>query len=164
MKTTIIPAQITTVEDKIAGNLSFAQILLFLAALFLGTGVYIFLPAPMKFTLYKIPVIAVLSGIFLILSIRIKGRIILNWISIISSYYLRPRFYLFNKNDITNREIIFEEKKVKKTVLAFKKAKAKKKNAVTFGELQLIEQFVKHQEKNIRLRFKGKGGIDVSIS
>jgi hypothetical protein len=115
MKTTIIPAQITTVEDKIAGNLSFAQILLFLAALFLGT-------------------------------------------------YLRPRFYIFNKNDILYRDIVFEEETAKQVAIVKKKIKAKKKNTVTFGELQLIEQFVKHQKKNIRLRFRGKGGIDVSIS
>jgi len=164
MKTTIIPAQITTVEDKIAGNLSFAQILLFLAAMFLGTGVYILLPIPMKLTIYKIPVIIVLSGICLILSVRIKDRIILNWISIISSYFLRPRFYVFNKNDTVYREIIVEEKADKQSAIAVKKLNVKKKNAVTFGELQIIEQFVKHQGKNIRLRFKGKGGIDVSIT
>ena len=28
MKTTVVPAQVTTVEDKIAGNLSFVQIII----------------------------------------------------------------------------------------------------------------------------------------
>jgi hypothetical protein len=37
MRTTVIPAQITTVEDRIAANLNLTQIILLLASLFVAT-------------------------------------------------------------------------------------------------------------------------------
>ncbi len=39
------------------------------------------------------------------LAIRIKGKILLSWITVISRYNIRPRYYLFNKNDFYLRHI-----------------------------------------------------------
>ena len=40
MRTTVIPAQITTVEDKIAGSLNLTQILILMIPVFWATIVY----------------------------------------------------------------------------------------------------------------------------
>lgn len=103
MRTTIIPAQITTVEDKIAGSLNFAQILLLMLPVLWGTLVYtIFIPT-MKLAPYKISLVVLVSAISLVLAVRIKDKIIAEWIGILLRYKLRPKFYIFNKNDITER-------------------------------------------------------------
>src|SRR5438105_189077 len=123
MRQTRVPAQITTVEDKIAGNLSFLQILLLIGALFSATFVYLVFPKQLQLTLYKIPFMVVFASIFLLLAMRIKGKIIVQWIFLITQYCLRPQFYVFNKNDMVCREPIIEE--VVKKVKAYHKQKAK---------------------------------------
>lgn len=41
MKTTVVPAQITTVEDKIAGSLTFTQIIMLVIPLLTSTAIYV---------------------------------------------------------------------------------------------------------------------------
>lgn len=156
MRTTVIPAQITTVEDKIAGNLNFTQILLFMLPIFWSSIVYILFPTPLKFALYKLPLILSVSLICFTLAIRIKGKIILQWLSIILRFNTRPKFYLFDKNDSYLRDIdlpVFEKRKLG----LFKKTAVKTKIAVSypkFGikELTQLEKLVK--DPRISLSFK----------
>lgn len=104
MKSTIVPAQITTVEDKVAGSLSLSQLLLLAAPAFIGTAVYILLPPMGKMSLYKIIVVAVIALASGLLAIRIKGKILLLWAIILLRYNLRPRYHVFDKNDSHLRE------------------------------------------------------------
>lgn len=99
MKTSIVPAQITTVEDKVAGNLSLAQMLLLAAPMFGGSALYVILPPSLEAAPYKIAIIAGISIIFSSLAIRIKGKIVLTWVVILLRYNARPRYYVYNKND-----------------------------------------------------------------
>jgi len=78
MRTTVIPAQITTVEDKIAGNLNITQIIILMIPIFLTTILFAFVPPVMKLVWYKIPLILIVLFICLILAWRIKGRVVLN--------------------------------------------------------------------------------------
>lgn len=100
MKQTVVPAQITTVEDKIAGNLSFTQLLLLTTPVFLGGAVFILIPPMLGYTVFKLVVATCLAFICIVLAIRIKGKILAQWIAIIARYRLRPQFFLFNKNDL----------------------------------------------------------------
>ena len=59
MKTTVVPAQITTIEDRIAGNLTFIQIVLLICALILSTVVYAAIPPRIHLTVVKLILIAV---------------------------------------------------------------------------------------------------------
>lgn len=105
MRTTIIPAQITTVEDKIAGNLSMAQILIMLIPVGLTAVIYILLSPSMKLVSYKLVLIIAITLICLILAIRIKDKIVAEWLGILLTYSNRPRYYLFNKNNLTGRAV-----------------------------------------------------------
>lgn len=105
MKTTIVPAQVTSVEDKIAGNLNFTQVLLLTTPVFLSGAVFALLPPFMSLRSYKLALCVLMASVCIVLSIRIKGRIILAWIAIIGRYNLRPRYYIFNKNDLYLRPI-----------------------------------------------------------
>lgn len=106
MRTTIIPAQITTVEDRIAGNLNLTQILLLISSLFINAFIYSFLPVRLAFTTYKIPFTVLVFAICIGLSLRIKQRIVLNWLIILATYAIRPHIYFFNKNTEFARHII----------------------------------------------------------
>jgi|AntRauTorckE6833_2_1112554.scaffolds.fasta_scaffold04691_7 hypothetical protein len=99
MKTTVVPAQVTTVEDKVAGNLSFTQLLLVVVPVFLGGAIFTLVPPFFGFTYAKMLVCSVIATICITLAIRIKGKILLSWVLVLSRYGLRPRLYLFNKND-----------------------------------------------------------------
>lgn len=167
MRTTVIPAQITTVEDKIAGSLNLTQILLLMAPVIWTTIVYaVFFPT-MKLAWYKFPVVLIVLFICLILSMRIKGKVVLNWLLVVLRFNLRPKYYLFNKNDVYQRTIdlpVFEKKQRK----IFKKAVAQKevKTAIpAFGVRELIQLENLITRKNISLNFKAskKGGFNVAF-
>ena len=105
MKTTIIPAQITTVEDKIAGNLNLTQILLLLSSLLFNTLIFTTFPPAFKVTIYKILLIITVFLISFALAFRLKGKVVLNWLLILAKFIFRPRFYVFDKNDSFMRSI-----------------------------------------------------------
>ena len=44
MKMTVVPAQVTTVEDRIIGSLGFSQILLLVIPIFVSAGVFALVP------------------------------------------------------------------------------------------------------------------------
>lgn len=158
MRTRIIPAQITTVEDKIAGNLNFAQILLLIAPIFFSGIVYVLFPIPMMITLYKLPLIIIISTLFFILATRVKGKIILQWLTILLKFNLRPKFYVYDKNESYLRTIdlpVFEKRTLRLT-----KIKAKTKVEISypnFGvkEMSQLEKIV--NDPRISLSFKSNG-------
>ncbi len=119
MKVTVVPAQVTTVEDRIAGNLGLSQVLLLVTPIFLGAALYVVLPPNMHLAIYKLIIIVALALICSSLAIRIKGKIVLFWLVVILSYNLRPRYYLYNKNSLLHRDqydqVIEEEEAVEAT-------------------------------------------------
>ncbi len=104
MKMTVVPAQVTTVEDRIIGNLGFSQILLLVIPIFVSAGVFAILPPFMGGAAYKYIIMAMTILIACILSIRIKGKIVAFWLVTVLRYNVRPKYYLFNKNTATLRE------------------------------------------------------------
>jgi hypothetical protein len=100
MKTTVVPAQVTTVEDKIAGSLGVAQLLLLVAPLFAACLLFALLPPFFGYSTYKVVVTVLIAVGCGLMAIRFKGMLLLNWIIIIARYNLRSRFYLFDKNDM----------------------------------------------------------------
>ncbi|OGH11850.1 MAG: hypothetical protein A2857_00335 [Candidatus Levybacteria bacterium RIFCSPHIGHO2_01_FULL_36_15] len=157
MRTTSIPAQITTVEDKIAGNLNLMQIILLLAPVFIGTFIYSVLPTRLQFSPYKIPLIAFTFLGFFLLSLRIKERVVLNWIIILASYWFRPHHYLYNKNDLFLRDVILTEvPKIIKRKLARTSKTTDDSSSVSESVQKLgIQIGVKKPRLNFRFNRKG---------
>jgi len=104
MKSTVVPAQVTAVEDRILGSLGFSQLMLLIVPIFIGAGFYVILPPFMGGSLYKTILMSIVTLIFCTLAIRIKGKIVALWLIVIVRYNLRPKFYLFNKNTTALRE------------------------------------------------------------
>lgn len=104
MKMTVVPAQVTTVEDRIIGNLGFSQIVLLVIPMFIAAGVFVLLPPFLGGAVYKYIVMGVVAMVFCILSIRIKGKILASWFITILRYNVRPKYYVFDKNTENLRE------------------------------------------------------------
>lgn len=117
MRTTIIPAQITTVEDKIAGSLNMTQILILMAPIFWTAIIYILLVPSMKLTSLKLLLIIISTATSGILALRIKDKIVAEWLGVLFKYRARPKYYLFNKNDLTNRTLDIPDLPVEQVVV-----------------------------------------------
>lgn len=165
MRTTVIPAQITTVEDKIAGNLSLTQIVLLMIPVLWGTLVYTLFPPSMQIAWYKFLLVLIVSIVSMALAIRIKGKVVLQWLAILMKFNLRPKYYLYNKNDKHLRQIdlpVFEN-----TKKITKKAPAKQENSaissVGIKDLIQLDQFITNPNYSFTLKSGKKGGLNVAL-
>lgn len=165
MKTVVIPAQITTVEDKIAGNFNLTQIMLLMAPIFWAVLVYTVFAPRLEFAYYKLPLIFLVAVVCIILSIRVKEKVILSWVVILLTYNLRPKYYLLDKNDSYLRTIdlpIFEKKKNKFLQKeASQVVKAKKAFPFSIKDLVRLEGLLSNPSYTFSLRSLRKGGLHV---
>ena len=159
MKTTIIPAQITTVEDKIAGNLSLTQVIILVAPVFWAGLTYVVFMPVMAFAWYKLVITIPVLIIAFILSLRIDDKLVINWLNLLLRYNIRPKYYVFNKNDAFLRtlDLPVTEKKVVRSVKAGVKT-------VPNPHSGIREQIVFEKDKeNITFKINGKGGFNVVL-
>lgn len=165
MRTTIIPAQITTVEDKIAGNLNLTQILILMVPVFITAVVFVLIPPTMKLMGYKLILILFFLVICLILALRIKGRVLFNWLLILSQFKLRPKIFVFNKNDNYLREVEPEILKKKKVIKEIKTIKliSQKEQALVEAETIKFLHFINDKNNSLSFRLSDKGGLNVAF-
>jgi|SRR5581483_3011475 len=160
MKTTIIPAQITTVEDKIIGSLNLSQVLLLINPIILAIITYLILPPFSKLSLIKLIVISIYSVVNLSLAFKIKEKILLDWVLILVTYFLRPRYFIYDKNEAFGRpyEVIEINNLPNKKNLVNQISTEQISNSISFFERVLIKS-------NFKLKFKPskKGGIHVTL-
>ena len=105
MKQTVVPAQVTTVEDRIVGNLGLTQIVLLSLPVLAAGVVFAAFPPVMHVSLYKLILLTLFVTLCGGLAIRVKGKIVLLWIIVRLRYNIRPGYYVFNKNTTSNREL-----------------------------------------------------------
>ena len=144
MRTTIIPAQITTVEDKVAGSLNMNQVLILMTPILWTAIVYILLMPSMKLTSLKLVLIIISTTISGILALRIKDKIVAEWLGVLLKYRLRPKYWLYNKNDITNRIVDIPD--IPDIVLVPRKSSRKvinkQKTEINIADLVRFEQLI----------------------
>lgn len=164
MRTTVVPAQVTTVEDKIAGNLGLSQLLLLTLPVFGGSALFVALPPFFNYATYKIVVIVCFAVLCGTLAIRIKGKILLLWAVVILRYNLRPRFYVFNRNS----EYLRDVSQPVKTEEATEKAKPEKTMQIfprlSTTELVQVERLLAHPNSNLHLKTNRKGELSVHFT
>jgi hypothetical protein len=162
MKTTIVPAQVTTVEDKIAGNLGVSQLLLLIAPLFGGGLIFAFLPAFFGYETYKVVLTVILAAVCGFSAIRIKGKILLWWVVILFRYNWRPKYYLFNKNDTYLRAVEpMEDLQDAKEEAQSKRALGVQASLLSPTELVQVEGLLANPELNLRFATNKKGELTV---
>jgi len=165
MRSTIVPAQITTVEDRVAGNLGISQLLLLITPVFGGSALYVILPPFFGYAEYKIGIIVIIALLCGILAIRIKGKIILLWAVVRLKYNLRPMFYVYNKNSIYARHIVPSTvKEEPAAVVNSIGAKRKKIAGITATDLLKVQQLVLNPNANVRFTTTKKGELRVHLT
>lgn len=164
MRTTVVPAQITSVEDKIAGSLSFSQLLLLIVPLFLSVAIYIVVPPFGSFHIYKIVIASIVTVVCLLLAIRIRGRLIAEWIGLRARYNARPLHYVFNKNSSYARKpVTATEKKVEEVVDQADEKPAMKPLLFLAKDQLQFDAATTNPSADFHFKVSKKGGLSVSI-
>lgn len=165
MKSTVVPAQVTTVEDKISGNISFTQLLLLVTPVFISGALFVFLPPFLHLRGYKLGLSALIAFVCLTLAVRIKGKIVLNWVSVIARYNIRPRYFIYNKNDSHLRQTAahIHEAAPKQKAAKPLTAKANNNLLTPVAELVRIEGAVSDPRAKFHFKATKKGGLRVYI-
>ena len=166
MRSTVVPAQVTTVEDRIMGSLGFSQLALLVIPIFLAAGVFIVLPPVMHGSLYKYAISGAAALVMGMLAIRIKNKIVLLWLVTILRYNLRPKYYLFNKNTSLYRDNPLPRIQVETEATSQPAAQAK---VVTLPRLALkdsarVLEIIGRQDSNLRFEMTKKGGLRVRFT
>ncbi|MBW7956055.1 hypothetical protein H3C66_04965 [Patescibacteria group bacterium] len=155
MRTTVIPAQVTTVEDTIAGSLTLTQIILLILPVLLSTATYALLPQSMTLTTYKTTLIVILFVSFMVLALRIKGRLVVSWITLLSSYVFRPHTFVFDKSTSFCREVYVPvADKISTKTKAIQKTVSKNILAPKSATID-YETLMRNTDLNIRFTSKG---------
>ena len=162
MKTTIIPAQITTVEDKIAGSLSLTQILILMTPVFWAGVTYVFFNPTMTLAWYKVFMVIPIFVISFVLSLRVDDKLIANWLILLLRYNFRSKYYVFNKNDVYLRDLeqsLTGKKEVKSVALLGLKKKVPSRPVGVVGQIAL-----ESDKEKIAFKTNAKGGINVTFN
>jgi len=157
MRTTIIPAQITTVEDKIAGSLNMTQILILLFPVLWTALIYVLVYPVMKLSAFKLTLILLITLVCVILILRIKDKIIAEWLGVLLKYWLRPKYYLFNKNDLISRTVDMPDLPAELVTAnnAVKTLVKTKSTEIKLADLIKLEKFIS-SGKVVRYQFTKK--------
>lgn len=165
MKVTVVPAQVTTVEDRIIGTLGFTQMILLLVPVIIGAALFAVLPPAMEASVYKYVLMGLIAIICCSLAIRIKGNVLLFWLLSILRYNVRPRFYLFDKNVITLREE-YEGSNAKSREDGFTSKNKATTDRPSLGVPESVEVYtvISNPASNLRFETTKKGGLNVRIA
>lgn len=164
MRTTIVPAQVTTVEDKITGNLGLSQLVLLVLPVFGGSALFVALPPFFSYATYKVVLIVCFAVLCGVLAIRIKGKIILMWLAVIIRFNVRPRYYLFDKKSTYLREEPVAKEIVEKEDAVKAKPKQKHMPKLSIDQLVEVEKLLTNPEANLHLRANRKGELSVHFT
>lgn len=106
MKTTIVPAQIMDVEDRVAGRLSFKQLILLMAPVFMGLAIFAALPEFLVMNTYKIWLISIITLICLVSALRLKDKLVIEWLVTMINFHKRPQYFVYDKNTLFQRPVL----------------------------------------------------------
>lgn len=158
----VVPAQITTVEDKLTDFLSVRQFAILMVPAVISIMTVISLPPFSMMSPYKWVIIGVSCLLLVPLVIRLKGKILLDWLVIYLRYISRPRYYVFNKNNSYLRDI--GEKEQKEAVVA-ETTKQRHNPFATEGisekERLRLQALVEQGDIKLEYRVNKRGQIDV---
>ncbi len=166
MRSTVIPAQITTVEDKITNNLSLTQLVILVFPILISFIFYLIIPPAIKLSIIKIGLSLTVFILLSPLAIRVNDKILLLWIMLFIKYYSRESYYVFNKNDLTYRlhtnEPIIENLK-SDTIINNKTDKGQQKINGSRQQLSL-ENLINNPMINFSFKNSRKGSWHVNVS
>jgi hypothetical protein len=165
MKSTFVPAQITTVEDKIAGNLSLNQLVLLAAPVFVAGAMFILLPPFVKVTPIKVVLSTVIFVVSASMAIRIRGKLLVEWAVVLLRYNVRPRYSLYNKNDmyLRTKQVEPNEELTEETAATQTKKLLPALPKLPVPDIARLEAIIRDPRANFSVE-KRKGKLHVHIT
>lgn len=166
MKTANVPAQITTIEDKIAGNLTLQQMALLGGPIFINFAIYAVLPHMLKLNAYKFILMLIITIGSSALAIRIKSKIIFSWAITICRYNIRPGYYVFSKSSTYLRNeapLEINKSNLQKTPV-IKQTTQQETAQLSEEDLFKLSNILADQSANLSFATSRKDGLYVSIS
>jgi hypothetical protein len=158
MKHINVPAQVTTIEDKIVGDLTLTQLSLMVLAIFLDFAAYASLPRAMHLSMYKFVFVFILTSLLFASAIKINGKIVLVWFMTLSRYRFRQKLYVFNKNSNYLRTYSCDKEDKKFTEETKHHATKSKAAPSAFEDLSRLDNF------NFTFKQEKKGKFHVYIT
>ncbi len=157
MRVSVIPAQITNVEDKITSSLSITQIIILILALLISFFIYLVIPPFLKFSLLKLIPSIILSGSISVLAIRRRDQnLVLNYLILYLSFLLRPRIYVLTPSSKYNHN-----PELNITKMSSKKVRSE--IIPSSRQTDHLSELVKDSDKYV-FKFNKKGKLYVQIS
>ena len=147
----IVPTQITTVEDKLVGGFTMRQFMLLAVPMALFILLLVLLPPRADIVAYKVVISCVVAFIVMPLAIKVKGKLLLDWLVVFMRYMARPRYYVYDKNTSYLRAMPKEPKK----------AKAEEKQTTESRDLFAAKMLP--AKERLRLRSLIDQGMSVSV-
>lgn len=165
MRVSIVPAQITTVEDKIAGNVSVQQAMLLGIPILFGFIIALVFPPSGQFVAYKIAIVITLFVICGSLAIRIRDRIVAQWLKLFVIYCARPEHYVYDKNSSYLRIPEVVEVPVQEEAGGESPKKLTfVQNNISPKEFVRLEQFAMDAKAGIKYEVGKKGELNVRVT
>jgi hypothetical protein len=164
MRVAIVPAQITTVEDKIFSNISVKQGMLLGTPVLVGFCEALMLQPYGRMVPYKIALSIVALVVCGILAIRIQDRIIWQWLTILTRYCMRPECIVYDKNTMYMRGghiQQFDESEPKAITV---KSVTKHTRRIPQQEFIRLEQLARDSRAKLRFEVDKKGELNVHFT
>ncbi|MFA6518897.1 MAG: hypothetical protein WCV93_04605 [Candidatus Shapirobacteria bacterium] len=133
--------------------------------IFWTTVLFAFVPPVMKLAWYKLPLIVIVLFVCLVLSLRIKGRVVLSWLLILWRFNVRPMYFIFNKNDnyLRDIEIPIMEKKRKLVTVNSARPVDRKENELAQVESVKFLHVINNQKNSLSFKLGKQGGLHVAL-
>lgn len=166
MKTAIVPAQVTTIEDKIAGNLTLQQMILLGSPIFIDFVIYAALPHTLKLNAYKLVLMVITTASSAVLAIRFKSKILLIWAVTIIRYNSRPRYHVFNKSStyLRNEVLPVVNESGQSPTLDVQEAIQEDSIQIPEGDILKLEHILANPSASLSFTTSRKGGLYVTVS
>lgn len=164
MRTTVVPAQITTVEDRIAGNLTFSQVVLLIVPLVTGLLTYVEVSPHSKLSVLKTVLVGVQFLAFGSLAIRVRGRIVAEWLAILLRFSARPRIYLATVQEAASDDYLGAATAARATEQIPVKSERPALRRLDLVQQMHANNLFTNPGRGVRFVPTKKGGIDVTLS
>ncbi len=164
MKTAIVPAQITTVEDRIAGNFTFSQLAVLTAPIVISASLYIITAPKLQLSVLKFFLMVAAFVVICPLAIRIQGKTLAAWLVTYIRYALRPRIYVHTKVDPIHRSADLGRSEAATETRTDDEKRPSARIAQPVHEQLRIKELLEDPTMSVSFEFTQKGGIDVSLT
>lgn len=162
MRVTAVPAQVTTVEDRVMGNLGMGQLVLLFTPVIVDSSMYAALPPEMHIAPYKLVLSVLLLLLCGALAIRIKGKIMLLWAVVLLRYILRPHCYVYDKRSVYGRNQYRRLPEVSEDEATEVSKEVRKVPTLTFEDMAKAQAVIEDPATNVAFETR-KGGLYVHI-